>query len=176
MKPLNPNRADILLMFTRTPAVKLVNKELEYYQSDDEKLIGFISVDLEDKTYHAMLFDRNSLGQYQIVDMSLDHETIDEARNSLSEMMVNYVRDDNELKKAGKATDFYTLVADKKQIHPNFMRLKDEGFFAAAKKVIEEVGYHHVDIDGNRPIAIDQWCRCPYMGTLSLVLFQRREL
>ena len=89
MKPLNPNRADILLMFTRTPTVKLVNKELEYYQSDDEKLIGFISVDLEDKTYHAMLFDRNSLGQYQIVDMSLDHETIDEARNSLSEMMVN---------------------------------------------------------------------------------------
>ena len=83
MKSLNPNRANILLMFTRTPAVKLVNKELEYYQSDDEKLIGFISVDLEDKTYHAMLFDRNSLGQYQIVDMSLDHETIDEARNSL---------------------------------------------------------------------------------------------
>jgi len=45
MKPLNPNRANLLLMFTRTPKVKMVNRELEYYQSDDEKLIGFISVE-----------------------------------------------------------------------------------------------------------------------------------
>lgn len=149
MKPLNPNRANLLLMFTRTPKVKMVNKELEYYQSDDEKLIGFISVDRIDCTFHAMFFDRNTLGQYQIVGMSLDHNTIEEARNVLADMMNNYVRDDVALKKEGKTTDFYTLVADKTQIHPNFMRLRNEGFFAAAKRVIEEVGYHHVDIDGN---------------------------
>ena len=130
MKPLNPNKADILLLFTRMPMAKLVNKELEYYQSDDEKLIGFVSLDWVDKTFHAMLLDRNSLGQYQFVNTSVDHETIDEARNSLAVLMENYEPDDNE-------------------IHPNFMRLRNEGFFAAAKRVIEEVGYHHVDIDGN---------------------------
>ena len=149
MKPLNPNKADILLLFTRMPMAKLVNKELEYYQSDDEKLIGFVSLDRVDKTFQALLLDRNSLGQYQFVNTSIDHETIDEARNSLVVLMENYVPNDNELKKAGKTTDFYTLVADKTQIHPNFMRLRNEGFFAAAKRVIEEVGYHHVDIDGN---------------------------
>lgn len=149
MKPLNPNRANLLLMFTRTPKVKMVNKELEYYQSDDEKLIGFISVDRIDCTFHAMFFDRNTLGQYQIVGMSLDHNTIEEARNVLADMMNNYVRDDDALKKEGKTTDFFTVVADKQQINPNFMRLSDEGFFSAAKRVIEEVGYHHVDIDGN---------------------------
>ena len=149
MKLLNPNRANILLMFTRNPSVKISTKELEYYQSDDEKLIGFVSVDNVDGTYHAMLFDRNSLGRYQIVDMDLDHETIDEARNSLAVMMVNYVPDDKELQKGGKAVDLFTVVADKSQIHPNFIKLKDEGFFTAAKKVIEEVGYHHEDIDGN---------------------------
>ena len=149
MKPLSPNRANLLLMFTRTPKVKMVNRELEYYQSDDEKLIGFISVDRIDCTFHAMFFDRNTLGQYQIVGMSLDHNTIEEARNVLADMMNNYVRDDIALKKEGKTTDFFTVVVDKQQIHPNFMRLSDVGFFAAAKRVIEEVGYHHVDIDGN---------------------------
>ena len=149
MKSLNPNRANILLMFTRTPRVKISTKELEYFQSDDEKQIGFVSVDNIDGTYHALLFDRNSLGRYQIVDMDLDHETIDEARSSLAEMMDNYVPDEKELQKGGKAVDLFTVVAEKSQIHPNFIKLKDEGFFTAAKKVIEEVGYHHEDIDGN---------------------------
>lgn len=149
MKPLNPNRANILLMFTRTPRVKILTKELEYFQSDDEKQIGFVSVDNIDGTYHALLFDRNSLGRYQIVDMDLDHETIDEARSSLAEMMDNYVPDEKELQKGGKAVDLFTVVAEKSQIHPNFIKLKEEGFFTAAKKVIEEVGYHHEDIDGN---------------------------
>lgn len=149
MKSLNPNRANILLMFTRIPRVKILTKELEYFQSDDEKQIGFVSVDNIDGTYHALLFDRNSLGRYQIVDMDLDHETIDEARSSLAEMMDNYVPDEKELQKGGKAVDLFTVVAEKSQIHPNFIKLKDEGFFTAAKKVIEEVGYHHEDIDGN---------------------------
>ncbi len=149
MKSLNPNRANILLMFTRTPRVKISTKELEYFQSDDEKQIGFVSGDNIDGTYHALLFDRNSLGRYQIVDMDLDHETIDEARSSLAEMMFNYVQDEKELQMGGKAVDLFTVVAEKSQIHPNFIKLKDEGFFTAAKKVIEEVGYHHEDIDGN---------------------------
>lgn len=149
MKSLNPNRANLLLMFTRTPTIKIATKELEYYQSDDEKQIGFVSVDNIDGTFHAMLFDRNSLGRYQIVDMDLDHETIEDARNSLAMMMDNYVPDEKELQKGGKAVDIFTIVAEKSQIHPNFIKLKDEGFFTAAKKVIEEVGYHHEDIDGN---------------------------
>lgn len=72
-----------------------------------------------------MFFDRNTLGQYQIVGMSLDHNTIEEARNVLADMMNNYVRDDDALKKEGRTTDFFTVVADKQQIHPNFMRLSD---------------------------------------------------
>ncbi len=149
MKPLNPNKAHLLLLFTRTPSIKMVNKELEYYQSDDEDLIGFVSVDNIDHTYHAMLFDRNSLGRYENVDMSLDYNTIDEARDNLADMMDNYVRDNDALKREGKKNDYYTLVAEKSQIHPNFMILKDDGFYTAAKRVIEELGYHHVDIDGN---------------------------
>jgi len=138
-----------LLLFTRTPNVKMVNKELEYYQSDDEKLIGFVSFDIIDHTYHAMLFDRNSLGRYETVDMRLDHDTIAEARVGLAEMMDGYVRDDDALKRNGKKNDYYTLEVEKSQIHPNFMILKDDRFYSAAKKVIEEVGYHHIDIDGN---------------------------
>lgn len=53
MKPLNSNKANLLLLFTRDPFVKLVNEELEYYSSKDDSLIGFVSFDKEDKTCHA---------------------------------------------------------------------------------------------------------------------------
>lgn len=149
MKPLNRNRACLLLLFTRTPSVKMVNEELEYYQSDDETLIGFVSVDRIDYTYHAILFDRNNLGRYENVDMKLDHHIITEARNSLADMMNKYVHDKERLRRTGKKNDYYTLVTKESQVHPNFLKLRDDRFFTAAKKVIEEVGYHHADIDGN---------------------------
>lgn len=149
MKPLNDNRANLLLMFTRCPLAKIFTKELEYYQSDDEKLIGLISLDRTDHDYITIFLDRNSRGCYETVKAVHSIETIEEARINLREMMDSYVRNERIMKKDGEPIDFFKLVADKKQIHPNFQKLNDEGFFVGAKKVIEEVGYHHVDIDGN---------------------------
>ena len=50
MKPLNPNKANLLLLFTRDPFIKLVNKELEYYSSKDDSQIGFVSLDKAEKS------------------------------------------------------------------------------------------------------------------------------
>lgn len=87
MKPLNPNEANLLLHFTRDPFVKLVNKELEYYSSDNDSLIGFVSLDREDATFHAMLFDRDSRNKYCLVSMKLDYCSIEEARLGLKKLM-----------------------------------------------------------------------------------------
>ena len=87
MKPLNSNRANLLLLFTRDPFVKLMNKELEYYSSDDDSLIGFVSLDREDYTFHAMLFDRDSRNKYCLVYMKLDYCSIEEARLGLEKLV-----------------------------------------------------------------------------------------
>ena len=98
MKPLNPNRANLLLLFTRDPFVKLVNKELEYYTSDDDSLIGFVSIDKEDNTYHAMLFDRDSRNKYCLVSMNLDYFSIEKARTGLENLMDTYVKNEERWK------------------------------------------------------------------------------
>jgi hypothetical protein len=41
MKPLNKNKARLLLLFTRDPIATITTTEIEYYTSDDESLIGF---------------------------------------------------------------------------------------------------------------------------------------
>lgn len=150
MKELNPNKARLLLLFTRNPIIKVTCEELEYYTSDDELLIGCVSFDKIDKTFHALLFDRDSRKCYCLVNYNIDLETIEEARTALGRLMDMYRRSNECLNKKNPANDFFTLTANPKQIHPYFnMLLDSNGFFAAAKSVIEEVSYHFQDRDGN---------------------------
>ena len=150
MKPLNPNKANLLLLFTRDPFIKLVNKELEYYSSKDDSLIGFVSLDQEDKTFHAILFDRDSRNKYCLVSMNLDLNSIEEGRKALKDMMGTYVRNEDALKKELPANDFFTPIVKSEQQHPYFTMLLDkDGFFTAAKSVIEELSFHYEDRDGN---------------------------
>ena len=150
MKSLNPNKAKLLLLFTRDPFVKLANEELEYYSSEDDFLIGFVSLDKKDQTFHAMLFDRDSRNKYCLVSMNLDLNSIEDARNALKDMMITYVRNDEALKKELPANDFFSPIVKYEQQHPYFTMLLDkEGFFTAAKSVIEELSFHYEDRDGN---------------------------
>lgn len=150
MKPMNPNKANLLLLFTRDPLVKLVNKELEYYSSEDDSLIGFVSLDIEDNTFHAMLFDRDSRKKYCLVSMELDFSSIEKARIGLSKLMEKYEKDEESLRSDLPAIDLFTPTAKPKQRHPSFDKLVDNnGFFCAAKSVIEELSYHYKDRDGN---------------------------
>lgn len=150
MKRINSNKAKILLLFTRDPRVKICNKELEYYASDDDTLLGFVSQDNIDKTFHSFLFDRDTQNKYCLVDMELDSDTIKEARLELEEMMKSYVRDSASLQRKEPANDFFLPKVSSKQQNPYFKMLNDkDGFLCAAKKVIEEISYHFVDRDGN---------------------------
>ena len=149
MKTLNRNRANILLLFTRNPFAKTTTEELEYYTSDDEVLIGFVARDRIDGTFHACLLDRDSRRKYCLVEMVIDCDTIAEARQALKEKMESYVRDDAALQRKESPNDFFTPVAKQEQWHPAFKMLKEDGFFCAAKKVIEELSYHFEDRDGN---------------------------
>lgn len=150
MKKINSNKANILLLFTRNPIVKATNEELEYYTSDDEILLGFVSRDKTDDTFNIFLLDRDTMHKYCCVDMDSDYDTIDDARHALEEMMASYVRDDASLQRNESATDFFAPKVKSEQLHPNFKMLDDNaGFFCAAKKVIEELSYHFTDRDGN---------------------------
>lgn len=132
MKPLNSNKANLLLLFTRDPFIKLVNEELEYYSSKDDSLIGFVSLDKEDETFHAMLFDRDSRNKYCLVSMKLDLNSIEQGRKALKDMMDTYVRDEEAQKKELLANDFFSPIVKSEQQHPYFTMLLDKDLFFAS--------------------------------------------
>ena len=82
--------------------------------------------------------------------MKLDYFSIEKARLGLEKLMVTYVRNEKALKKELPTNDFFTPITKQEQRHPFFDKLLDkDGFFTAAKSVIEELSFHFEDRDGN---------------------------
>lgn len=148
MKNINKNRGNIFLLFTRHPLLDVLHEEVEYFVSDDERLLGIILRDKVDPDcFHAMLLDRNLDGKYALKNYSQDNNTIGKARKMLSEMMDTY---DYPYQSSQIINSlFFNPVVAKGQEHPSFREVRDNPFFAAAKRVIEEVSFHFNDKDNN---------------------------
>ena len=148
MKLINKNRGNIFLLFTRDPIIKSLHEELEYYVSDDERLLGIILYDkIDTNCFHAILLDRKLDGRYYLVAYSQDNDTIGKARKMLSNLMENYTYP-FPTSQVPESIFFNPSVVED-QAHPSFRELRDNPLFFAAKKVIEEVSFHFNDKDNN---------------------------
>lgn len=152
MKTINKNRADLLLLFSKGKyrAIQdMVMPAIEYYVSDDEILLGVIIYDREDDCFAYVLNDRNSLMQYECVQLDFDIPTLEDARTRLNHCMQNYVRDVGVLTREGTVQDFFKQITSDKEINPYFKLLESSDAYTSAKEVIREVSYHFKDRDGN---------------------------
>jgi hypothetical protein len=138
---------NIYLLFTRNPFVRYFTKELEFYATIDNRLLGLIIFDLTDKDFSCIIFSRDDSKQYRAEKIEVSVETIDKARNWLFENMNNdsIVQHDNKT----KFFDLFEIKVKADKIHPYFKILNESPAFEAAKEVIKEISYHYKDIDGN---------------------------
>lgn len=148
MKTINKNRADLLLLFTRKHIFLLTYEELEYYMSDDEKLLGIILKDHLDNDYNYVVLARNTKGEYQFIYGESCFDTIEEARTKLSNFFSSPIYDKTDLQK-GLSPDFFNQVVKKEQENPNYKLLCESKHFSPAKKCIEELAHSFTDKDGN---------------------------
>lgn len=147
MKPINRNRANLLLLFTRDPIANAFYTELEYYMSEDERLLGIVMLDNFDNTYHGLLLERKTDGKFGMVRYRQDLPTIFEAQQSLEKLMEGYEYTYNP--EDIKISDFFKPATDKEQEHPSYVVVRDHPNYKAARRAIEEVSFHFEDKDGN---------------------------
>lgn len=138
---------EIYILFTREPFVQYFTKELEFYSSNNGRVLGLVSLDLVDKDYYACVLSRDISKQYRAESIKASIPTIKEAREWLdSEIGADsIVFHDN---KTSFFNIFESLGNDNKQ-HPNYVLLRDSDGFSSAKSVLSEISYHYKDIDGN---------------------------
>lgn len=145
--PINKKLFDIYLLFTREPFVRFFSQELEFYSNDNGGLLGFISLDLTDNDYSVCILSRDKSKQYKAEKFQVSISTIEEAREWIDKSM-----SDDSITFHDNQHEFFDLFAElnnHKQLHPNFISLRDHFSQEAAKLAMTEISYHYKDIDGN---------------------------
>lgn len=144
---INKKLFDIYLLFTREPFVRFFSQELEYYSNGNGGLLGFISLDLTDNDFSVCILSRDKSKQYRAEKIQVSIPTIEEAREWIEKSM-----SDDSITFHDNQHEFFDLFAqlnNQKQLHPNFVNLRDHFSQEAAKLAISEISYHYKDIDGN---------------------------
>lgn len=145
--PISKKLFDIYLLFTREPFVKYFTKELEYYSNGNGELLGFISLDLTDNDYSVCILSRDIARQYRAVRVEVSIPTVQEAREWIEKTMGDntIILHDNK----NQFFDIFSKQNKKRELHPNYIHLRDFLVFEAAKNTLREISYHYKDIDGN---------------------------
>jgi len=134
------------MLFTREPYVVYMSEELEFYESKEFELLGLISLDLTDSDFSAAIMSRDGSNQYRAVEIKVSLETIEEARNWIDDKMGEI---ETTLHDPAKLFDLFAILVKEEQISNKFKLLNEQPSQLAAKTVLQEIGYHYKDIDGN---------------------------
>ncbi len=145
--PLNQNRFELYLLFTREPHILKSIAELEFYTNGNDEVIGFIALDKFDLDFSCGILTRDNTKQYNMVDMIVSIETVEEARVWIDQVMSKDQIYHHESKR--KLFDIFLKGRVDQQLHPHYLKLRDHKGWIPAKAALKEVSYHYKDIDGN---------------------------
>jgi hypothetical protein len=152
MRNISKKAFDVYVEFIRNPTIYLFANEVKWYTNEDNTLFAVILLDYTDNDYNAVFLKRNHNRKIEYIDNEISFRSISEAEGwiNLTEDKVNVdkiqlIPDIND--KSG--IDLFKLVAKESRIHPYFKILNETSAHSAAKKLINEITPHFIDIDGN---------------------------
>lgn len=152
MRNISRKAFDIYVGFTRNPAIFAFADEVRWYTNEDITLFAVILFDFTDKDYNAVFLKRDQNRKIRCIDSKASFRSISEAETwiNLTEDKVNATKIQLELDSNDKpGIDLFKLVVPKSRLHPYFKAVNEIPAHSAAKKLINEITPHFVDVDGN---------------------------
>ncbi len=152
MRNISRKAFDIYVGFTRNSAIFSIADEVRWYANEDTTLFAVILFDFTDKDYNAVFLKRDQDRKIKYVDNAISFNSISEAEDwiNITESKVN----------AGKiqltpeidsriGVDLFRIIVKESRLHPYFRAVNEISAHVAAKKLINEITPHFVDVDGN---------------------------
>lgn len=149
---MTEERFNALAAHSRSPAAAYVSDELGWYTNEDESVIGVLLLDTVDDDFAAVAMARDENGAYRAIDVESSIESKNEALEWLHGAMKWHTGTDKKVFPQGgpnQGIDLFSPVVPVSKQHPFFTRLVNEESFLSARRVINEIMPHFVDIDGN---------------------------
>jgi hypothetical protein len=153
MKPISRLRFDALGGYARQPRSILYGEEIRFFEHANERLLGMIIRDLTDNDFGGMVLGRDRRLRFRWVSGTGFFDSQRRAEVELRREMERVAaQPDDEYyqgDETGKPVDFFTSVVPEHRLNPNFVTLRDQEGFSAAKGIIEEMMRWYEDVDGN---------------------------
>lgn len=152
IRPMNPQRFQAYIMFTRRPFIHFIAEELEYYSNEDESLLGLVLLDRIDGDFVFQILARDEVNHFRTFEVETSIESLTETRDRLISRMRWLTQ--QEIKKVDQGGTkkgvnlFVDLIAESQQ-HPYYKLLKNHVGQLAAKHLLLEIEKFYHDIDGN---------------------------
>lgn len=152
MHPIRNERFEALVGYSRLPHAKIMSKELEWYASVDEVLLGTILLDYEGE-FVAIILGRDEDQKFRSLEALTGYQNIDDARLAMQNKADELIKQQKKIfpqgDEKGKKRDIFTPVYHAAKLNPSFELLRTTKGYSSAKEIIAEAMHHYTDIDGN---------------------------
>lgn len=153
MKPISPLRWDALAGYARDPKTMFMAEEIGWYEHAQERVVGLLICDRRDNDYAGVVFGRDKKLRFRCVSITSFNLRQRLAEVTLRREMERVAAEDDakyhQGDESGKPVDFFAPVVPESQLHPSFIKLRDDEAYSAARGIIEPMMRWYEDIDGN---------------------------
>jgi hypothetical protein len=152
LKTISQARFDALCR-SRTPLALAVVREVEWFETDDERLLGVVQFHFDDEDWAFTVLGRDECGMFRAIDLGVSIETREKARELLEQRIAHHALNGGAVFPQGdtdrKRNELLQPQVDESRLHVHFKTLVGREHFTSAKEIIRELAYAFVDVDGN---------------------------
>jgi len=153
MRRISARRFDALC-YVRAPHMHLMAREVRHYESQDRTNLAIVVLDYTDRDFGFIILGRDSRELFRAIEVSSDwFPNPDLAEEALSLAIQKYEGDgqacypqDDE---TGSPHNIYEPRVSPEKQHQYFKVLVEEPRMEAARRIIQEIAFSFVDVDGN---------------------------
>lgn len=154
VKVLTPERYNAFVAWTRHPAATFVGREIEYFATLDERVIGVLILDRTDRDFGFVALGRDEKGRFRYIhaEMSMNRN---DARRALFKELKKHFDSSARVFPQGDETqddagiDLFTPVVEEARLNQSFQLIRTGDHWLPARSIIGEMMKHLRDVDGN---------------------------
>lgn len=154
VKEITQSRFNSLAAYARNPRIKSHSVELEWYESNDGKILGTLIMDLIDNDYVGILMARDLNKKYRFILNVPFENSIKSVRKKLIKKMIESHPNADELgvqlDEHPETMDFFMeILKNSHKKDPDYNLIETNDMYSGAKGIIEPLMRWYEDIDGN---------------------------
>lgn len=140
--------------YCRAPYLDYLSIEVDWFSAFNKKVLGVVVLDYMDQDFGYIILGRSTQRVFRCIEpCNKFYKTKQEATKALFDAFAKYENDEKEFYEQGDEKnlihDILKPCVPVEKYHKYFKLITEESGYKSAKKLMQEIAYSYVDVDGN---------------------------